>query len=76
MDRTVKKELISRWIKQQERDGLRVLSERSKIPTGSISKIRSGRAPKSPLIREALAAAIGVTEAELFPLVKGKNKAS
>ncbi len=76
MSRTVRKELISAFIKKQERDGIRVLSELSKIPTSSISKIRAGRVPKDPLKREALAEALGVEESELFPSAKGKSRAS
>lgn len=76
MDRTVKKELIRSWIKKQERDGVKALSDRSNITTSSILKIRAGRVPKDPLKRKALAEAIGVSESELFPLIKGKSRAS
>lgn len=76
MDRTVRKDLISQWIKEQERDGVRVLAEITDIPTSSIHKIRAGRVPKDPLKRAALAEALGVSESELFPSPKGKGRAS
>lgn len=76
MERTVRKDLINKFIKEQERDGVRVLSERTKIPTSSICKIRAGRVPKDPLKRDALAEALGVLESELFPCAKGKSRAS
>ncbi len=77
MDKTVKRELIDMWIRSQPRDGVGELAKKSNIPTGSISKIRQGRVPKSVLIRQSLAKAIGCTETELFPvLTNGKEKAS
>jgi transcriptional regulator with XRE-family HTH domain len=76
MERTIRKDLIAKWIKRQGRDGVRALAEKTNIPTSSICKIRGGRIPQDPIKRELLAKALGVKESELFPVTAGKSRAS
>lgn len=68
--------VMDRWIKTAGRDGLKQLSDATKIPTSSLSKIRNGRVPQNPLIRESLARVLGFKETELFPVTAGKSRAS
>jgi hypothetical protein len=72
----VKREIIDDWIKAAYPNGIYKLSEASRIPVYSLSKIRLGTfVPKNPHRRKDLADALGVTESELFPH-KGKSRAS
>ena len=68
--------VMDEWIKSRGRDGIKQLSDATKIPTSSLSKIRNGRIPKDPLKRESLARVLGYDEAELFPAPTGKSRAS
>lgn len=68
--------VMDAWIKSAGRDGLKQLSDATKITTSSLSKIRSGRIPKDPLKRESLARVLGYGESELFPVTAGKSRAS
>lgn len=77
MSTKVKRELIDQWIKDAYPNGLYKLSEVSKIPVNSLTKIRLGTwIPKNPAKREDLAEVLGVSETELFPSTKGKSRAS
>lgn len=61
--------MIDGWISEAGRDGITKLANKSKVPSSSISKIRTGRVPKDRDQRERLARAIGVEESVLFPVV-------
>lgn len=76
MKKTVKRELIDRWVSEAYPNGLYKLSEASKIPANSLSKIRLGWVPKNPHKRKDLANALGVQESELFPASTGRSRAS
>lgn len=75
-DLVVNKELINAFIRNQKRDGIRVLAELSDITTGSLSKIRSGRVPRSQAQRQKLAEVLGVSESDLFSVSAEKDQAS
>jgi hypothetical protein len=68
--------VMDQWIRAAGRDGLKQLSDATKIPTSSLSKIRNGRVPQNPLVRESLCKALGFKESELFPAPTGKSRAS
>ena len=73
MKRTVRRDLIHEWVRAHRPDGMSALCQKSKIPYSSAIKIRAGHVPMSLLQRSALAAAIGVTEAELFPVLQDEE---
>jgi transcriptional regulator with XRE-family HTH domain len=73
-ERTVRKDLIPRWIRENGPYGILRLSEKSRVSHHTISKIQAGYIPKKEITRECLAAALGVTADELFPLVTYKGK--
>lgn len=75
MKAKVNRKLIDAWC-EGKRDAITQLAIETRIPAGSLQKIRAGRVCQSPLYREALASALGVTEDELFPVVPGKTRAS
>lgn len=68
--------VMDEWIKAAGRDGIKALSDATKIPTSSLSKIRNGRPLIDPLKRESLARVLGYKESELFPAPTGKSRAS
>jgi hypothetical protein len=77
MKKTVKREYIDEWIKEAYPNGLYKLSEKTKIPVNSLTKIRLGTwIPRNPERLKALADALGVEESVLFPVGAGKGKAS
>ena len=77
MRRVVNKELINQWIADAYPNALTKLSNASKVPASSISKIRTGRVPKDFDQLKSLAKAIGVEVDELFPVLPdGKERAS
>jgi hypothetical protein len=77
MKTRVNRQLIDRWIQEAYPNGLYKLSERSRIPVNSLTKIRLGTfVPKNPDRRKDLADVLGVKESELFPVPAGKNRAS
>ena len=66
--RTVNSELIHAFIRQHYPDGIKRLSDITRIPTTTIAKIRAGHVPVSALQRWSLAEGLGVKEDALFPL--------
>lgn len=67
---SVDRTLIDAWVEKAYPNGLWKLSQDSKIPANSLSKIRLGWVPKNPDKRADLARALGVSESDLFPLVE------
>jgi transcriptional regulator with XRE-family HTH domain len=67
--KTVNRALIDAWVEKNAPDGVIKLAQKSKVSRHSIAHIRIGKVPRSELIRDALAIAIGVSEVELFPVV-------
>lgn len=72
MKKTVRREIIDDWLKERYPDAISQLAQKSKIPANSLAKIRTGWVPKNPNRRKDLADALGVEEADLFPLVKSR----
>jgi transcriptional regulator with XRE-family HTH domain len=70
MERTVAREILDNWIGKNSPDGISRLALKSKVSSSLISKVRNGLIPKKEGTRTALARALGVTEAELFPLAR------
>lgn len=77
MERKVNRKLIDAWIAEAYPNALTKLSNASKVPANSISKIRNGRVPKDSEQLRRLAKAIGVDVDHLFPILPdGKERAS
>lgn len=77
MRRVVNRMLIDKWIADAYPNALTKLSNVSKVPASSISKIRNGRVPKDFEKLRSLAKAIGVEVDQLFPVLPdGKERAS
>lgn len=76
MAHTVNLALLQGWI---DRFGIGELEKRSGVSIHTILKIKNKRNPTVPKRAKArirLADAIGVSEDDLFPLAKGKSRAS
>lgn len=74
--KTVNRQIIDTWIKQNRPDGIAKLANKSLVPSNTIAKVRVGNVPRSELIRGALAEALDVKESELFPDKSEDQKAS
>lgn len=68
-ERTVNREIIDNWIRANGPDGLSKLALKSRVPSNTIARIRTGKVPRSVLIREALAGALECSEDAVFPVV-------
>lgn len=68
--RRVEQTLIEQYIEQNQPSGLATLSEKSSVAVSYIKMIRMGVVPPKVLYRRALAGAIGVSEDDLFPVVR------
>lgn len=75
-ERTVNRTIIDEWIRLNGPDGLSKLATKSRVPSQTISRARTGKVPRSDLIREALAGALDVTEDKLFPAIGAEDIAS
>ena len=76
MVRTVRKDLIDRWIEEKSPLGQEQLSVESGVSYFTVGAIRRGEVPTGRT-RRKLAKALGFTEDEVFPVVgSGQEKAS
>lgn len=69
MNRTVKRELIDKWIERKAPYGISQLSVKAGCSASLIDKTRLGQVPKKEATRLRIAKAIGVSQDALFPLV-------
>ena len=70
MERTVKTEILIRWVQENGPDGLVRLALKAQVSHSLLAKVRVGRVPKKPLTRQLIARAMGLKEDDVFPLVK------
>jgi transcriptional regulator with XRE-family HTH domain len=61
--------MIDSWISKNGPDGLAKLALKSKFSSHTLGRIRRGIVPRSILVREALAGALGCTEEIVFPVI-------
>ncbi len=77
MERMINRPVIDLWIDKNGPNGLLRLAEKSGVSASTIEKARIGKIPKRQRTRDALCAALNVSERTLFPpLARSGERAS